>query len=170
MIGCSAACGEVAFPQRTSWQGASQVSGSVDSVGSSRRSFVRRIDSAVTPSLSPAIDPPPPRFPPPHAALPRTRPKERWGIGAQASLFSVLQRKNGNVSIGRHTSGFKIVPALLPTRRGRVHFSGRGGCSVPFHALTDGIPFPSRSTRQDQLLACQQGRESPVPPFPPGHL
>lgn len=68
MIGCSAACGEVAFPQRTFWQGASQVSGSVDGVGSSRRSFVRRIDSAVTPSLSPAIDPPPqiPPHPPPH--------------------------------------------------------------------------------------------------------
>lgn len=129
MIGCSAACGEVAFPQRTFWQGASQVSGSMDGAGSSRRSFVRRIDSAVTPSLSPAIDPPPQI--PPHPTLPRPRPMEHWGIGAQASLFSVLKRKNGNISIGRHTSGLKIVPALRPTRSGGPFFwQGRSFYSI----------------------------------------
>lgn len=59
MIDCSAACGEVAFQQRTLRERSSQVSGSLEGVGSSGRSFVRRIDSTVTPSVSETIDPSP---------------------------------------------------------------------------------------------------------------
>lgn len=59
MIDCSAACGSVAFQQRTFQKGSSQVSGRLEGVGSGGRSFVRCIDPTVTPSLSGTIDPSP---------------------------------------------------------------------------------------------------------------
>lgn len=59
MIDCSAAWGSVAFQQRTFQKGPSQVSGRLEGVGSSGRSFVRGIDPTVTPSLSVTIDPSP---------------------------------------------------------------------------------------------------------------
>lgn len=103
---CSAARSRVAFQQRTFQQRSPQVSGGLEGVGGSRRSFVRCIDSAMTPSLSLTINPSP--------KTPYTMPMPHRGIRAEVSMWPVLQQNNGKLSIGRRTSLYKT--GHLPQR------------------------------------------------------
>lgn len=107
---CSAARGRVAFQQRTFQQRSPQVSGGLEGAGGSGRSFVRCIDSAMTPSLSLTIDPSP--------KTPYTMPMPQRGIRAEVSMWPVLQQNNGKLSIGRHTSLYKTGIVWATYRRG----------------------------------------------------